>query len=141
MKELTIDGIVFGGFGQARKLMMVQRKYIAEHFADFKNYRAGTINIFSEKALVFNSPTIKTPWLKWHKNYAEEMFLFVPCKLICDNQEYEAMVYMPSNSPHASSTRKWEIICKRNVINLTVGCKIQLVFDNPIANEEWGCLI
>lgn len=99
MKELTISGMVFGGFGQARKVMMIQRKHIAAYFPDFKNYRAGTINIFVEKPIVFNSPQLKTPWIKWHKDYADEMFMFVPCQLSFNDERYEAHVYMPSNSP------------------------------------------
>ena len=141
MKELIINGIVFGGFGQARELMMVQRKHIAQYFPDFKNYRAGTINVFVEKAIVFNAPKIKTPWIKWHKEYADEMFMFVPCHVWFNGEKYEAHVYMPSNSPHASSTRKWEIIAKSNIPNLATGSKIQLIFVDHIANEEWGCLI
>ena len=141
MKELTISGMVFGGFGQAKKIMMVQRKHIAAYFPDFKNYRAGTINIFVEKSIVFNSPKLKTPWIKWHKGYADEMFMFVPCQLSFNGEKYEAHVYMPSNSPHASSTRKWEIIAKRNIVGLTTGSKIQLIFANHIVDEEWGCII
>jgi len=141
MKRLIIDALVFDGFGMANVALPAQKAFFRECILDIDEYYDGTINVFTSKSIVINKPPISTGWIRWDIDYDDEMFLFMPCKIKHDGLIFDALIYMASNSPHFSSTRKWEIITKQKISGIKAGTPLKIIFADRIADVTWGCIV
>jgi len=139
--RLRIQCIVFKGLGVASKTLEQQMKIFSLTIPNLRNYHVGTINVLTEKAIIFNKPPIQTDFIPWTKDFPPEQFKFVPCDIECNGRRIKAMVYIPSWSPHTPSTRKWEVIASENLGIVESGDSVTLIFPKYIRSQTWGALI
>lgn len=139
--RLRIRGVVFKGLGVASQTLAKQMEIFKHTIPNLRNYHVGTINVLTEKAIVFNKPPIQTDFIQWTKDFPPEQFKFVPCEIECNGRRIKAMVYIPSWSPHTPSTRKWEIIASENLGVVESGDSVTLIFPKYIRSRTWGALI
>lgn len=139
--NLRIRGIVFKGLGVASKTLEKQMQIFKHTIPNLRNYHIGTINVLTEKVIVFNKPPIQTDFIQWDKDFPHEQFKFVPCEIECNSRRIKAMIYIPSWSPHTPSTRKWEVIASENLGKVESGDLVTLIFSDYIVNRKWAALI
>lgn len=140
-RRLRIKGAVFKGLGVASKTLEQQMQIFKYSIPNLRNYHVGTINVLTEKALVFNNPPIQTDFIQWTKEWPPEKFQFVPCEIEANGRRCKAMIYIPSWSPHTPSVHKWEIIAAENLGSVEPGDNVTLIFNDHICNRKWGAII
>lgn len=136
--NLRIRGLVFKGLGVASKTLEKQMEIFKHTIPNLRNYHIGTINVLTEKAIVFNKPPIQTNFIQWTKDFPPEQFKFVSCEIEYNAKRVKAMIYIPSWSQHTPSTRKWEVIASENLGRVESGDNVTLIFSDWMDNRKWG---
>lgn len=127
---LNVRGVIVPGLGAASNTVRLQMPFFEQLDPKFKNFHAGTINVFLEEDVIIKNPDIVTNPIQWHPN-ACEVFHFLNIRLnYLDlptispaisktvgmskiEHSVDAVIYIPTKSPNYGKRNYLEIMTSK----------------------------